>query len=40
LESIAAMVAAFHSKRNAPRAETAPPRPSRWLEIGRHEALR
>jgi acetyl-CoA carboxylase biotin carboxylase subunit len=40
LESIAAMVAAFHSKRNAPRAETAPPQRSRWLEIGRHEALR
>jgi acetyl-CoA carboxylase biotin carboxylase subunit len=40
LESIAALVAAFHAKRSAPRAETAQPQRSRWLDIGRDEALR
>ena len=40
LESIAALVAAFHSTRNTARTESAPAPRSRWLEIGRHEALR
>ena len=40
LESVAALVAAFHATRGTARTESAPPRHSRWLEIGRHEALR
>jgi acetyl-CoA carboxylase biotin carboxylase subunit len=40
LESIAALVAAFHSTSNAVRPESAPAPRSRWLEMGRHEALR
>jgi acetyl-CoA carboxylase biotin carboxylase subunit len=40
LESIAALVAAFHSKHSTPRTATAPPQRSRWLDIGRQEALR
>jgi acetyl-CoA carboxylase biotin carboxylase subunit len=40
LESIAALVAAFHSTRNTARRESAPAPRSRWLEMGRHEALR
>jgi acetyl-CoA carboxylase biotin carboxylase subunit len=40
LESIAQLVAAFHAKHTAPRAETAPPQRSRWRDSGRHEALR
>ena len=40
LESIAALVAAFHSKSNAARAIIAQPPRSRWLDTGRHEALR
>jgi acetyl-CoA carboxylase biotin carboxylase subunit len=40
LESVAALVAAFHSKRSAARAENGQAPRSRWLEIGRREALR
>ena len=40
LEPIAALIAAFHSANHAPQAESAPARRSRWLEIGRREALR
>jgi acetyl-CoA carboxylase biotin carboxylase subunit len=40
LESVAELVAAFHSKRSAPRAESGPAPRSRWLEMGRSEALR
>jgi acetyl-CoA carboxylase biotin carboxylase subunit len=40
LESIAALVAAFHSTRSAAGAESAPAPRSRWLETGRREALR
>jgi len=40
LESIAALVAAFHSTRSAAREESAHAPRSRWLDIGRHEALR
>jgi acetyl-CoA carboxylase biotin carboxylase subunit len=40
LEAIAALVAAFHSKQCAPRAESGLAPRSRWLEMGRHEALR
>jgi acetyl-CoA carboxylase biotin carboxylase subunit len=40
LESIAALVAAFHAKHTAPRAEIAPPQRSQWRDIGRQEALR
>jgi len=40
LESIAALVAAFHSKRSTPRTEGARAPRSRWLDIGRREALR
>jgi acetyl-CoA carboxylase, biotin carboxylase subunit len=40
LESIAALVADFHAKHTAPRAESAPPQRSQWRDIGRHEALR
>ncbi len=40
LESVAALVAAFHFTQNGARAEREGPRQSRWLEIGRSEALR
>jgi acetyl-CoA carboxylase biotin carboxylase subunit len=40
LESIAALVAAFHSKRRGVRTGPPPEPPSRWREIGRQEALR
>jgi acetyl-CoA carboxylase biotin carboxylase subunit len=40
LESIAALVAAFHSTRSTARAESARAPRSRWLDIGRQEALR
>jgi acetyl-CoA carboxylase biotin carboxylase subunit len=40
LETIAALVAAFHATSNAVRPESAPAPRSRWLEMGRHEALR
>ncbi len=40
LESIAVLVAAFHSTRVAVPTESAPATRSRWLEIGRREAWR
>jgi acetyl/propionyl-CoA carboxylase alpha subunit len=40
LESIATMVAAFHSEQRTARTRSAPAPRSRWLEIGRGEALR
>ena len=40
LAAIAELVAAFHARRPAARPETAGPAPSRWLAIGRGEALR
>ncbi|MGD0362867.1 MAG: acetyl-CoA carboxylase biotin carboxylase subunit [Bryobacteraceae bacterium] len=40
LESVAALVAAYHSAKGGVRAETPPPPRSRWLDIGRREVLR
>ena len=40
LESIAALVGAFDSTRNAAPTDNGPAPRSRWLDIGRHEALR
>ncbi|MGA2132564.1 MAG: acetyl-CoA carboxylase biotin carboxylase subunit [Bryobacteraceae bacterium] len=40
LESVASLVAEFHRRRSAARTETPPPSDSRWLSIGRDEALR
>jgi acetyl-CoA carboxylase, biotin carboxylase subunit len=40
LEPVAALAAAFHSTRSAARAESTPGQRSRWLELGRQEALR
>jgi len=40
LESIAALVAAFHSAQSATHPHSSPAPRSRWLDIGRHEALR
>ena len=40
LESVAALVAAFHSAAAAARPESAQAARSRWLDFGRQEALR